>query len=135
MAASGVPFLYALEIGPPFYTRMRRWVDEGVLDCLFEALQAYHRIHVTADCLGLDSTSVRVHSDGTGTPQKNGPQAIRKSRGSWNTKIHLIATNDRFSLAFNLSGGNAHDVPEGRLLLSEWGGLGKDIPIDHGPRL
>ncbi len=36
---------------------------------------------------------------GKGTPRrdggfkKNGPQAIGKSRGGWNTKIHLVAAN------------------------------------------
>jgi len=52
--------------------------------------------------------------------QKNGPQAIGKSRGGWNTKVHLIAANDRFALTFSLSGGNAHDAPEGRALLEDW---------------
>jgi len=51
---------------------------------------------------------------------KNGPQAIGKSRGGRNTKVHLIAANDRFALTFSLSGGNAHDVPEGRALLESW---------------
>jgi transposase len=52
--------------------------------------------------------------------QKNGTQAIGKSRGGWNTKVHLIAANDRFALTFSLSGGNAHDAPEGRALLESW---------------
>lgn len=52
------------------YTRMRRWADAGVLDRLFEALQEHHMIHVSLDCLGLDSTSIKVHPDGTGAPKK-----------------------------------------------------------------
>ena len=46
------------------YTRMRRWADAGVLDRLFDALQKHHMIRVSVDCLGLDSTSVKVHPDG-----------------------------------------------------------------------
>ncbi len=52
------------------YTRMRRWADAGVLDRLFAALQDHHMIRVSVDCLGLDSTSVKVHPDGTGAPKK-----------------------------------------------------------------
>ena len=52
------------------YTRMRRWADAGVLDRLFDALQKHHMIRVSVDCLGLDSTSVKVHPDGTGTLKK-----------------------------------------------------------------
>ena len=61
--------------------------------------------------------------------QKNGPQAIGKSRGGWNTKVHLIAANDRFALTFSLSGGNAHDAPEGRALLTGWDAPIKDVPL------
>ncbi len=52
------------------YTRMRRWADAGVLDRLFDALQEHHMIRVSVECLGLDSTSVKVHPDGTGAPKK-----------------------------------------------------------------
>src|SRR5277367_4273119 len=53
--------------------------------------------------------------------KKNGPQAIGKSRGGWNTKIHMVAANARTAITFALSPGNAHDAPEGRALLSELG--------------
>ena len=52
------------------YTRMRRWADAGVLDRLFDALQKHHMIRVSVAYLGLDSTSVKVHPDGTGAPKK-----------------------------------------------------------------
>jgi transposase len=55
-----------------------------------------------------------------GCSKKNGPQAIGKSRGGWNTKIHLVAADDRTALAFALSPGQAHDAPEGRKLLAGW---------------
>jgi hypothetical protein len=55
-----------------------------------------------------------------GRSKKNGPQAIGKSRGGWNTKIHLVAANDRIALTFALSPGQAQDAPEGRKLLIRW---------------
>jgi hypothetical protein len=34
-------------------------------------------------------------AEGTGALKKNGPQAIGKSRGGWNTKIHMVAADAR----------------------------------------
>ncbi len=50
--------------------------------------------------------------------KKNGPQAIGKFRGGWNTRLHLVAADARTAVAFTLSPGNAHDTPPGRKLLS-----------------
>ena len=52
------------------YTRMRRRADAGVLGRLLDALQEHHMIRVSVDCLGLESTSITVHPDGTGAPKK-----------------------------------------------------------------
>lgn len=52
------------------YVRIRRWAENGVLDRLFEALQAHNIIRISVDCIGLDSTSVKVHPDGTGALKK-----------------------------------------------------------------
>jgi len=52
------------------YTRLRRWAENGVLDRLFEALQRHNLIQIKVECLGLDSTSVKVHPDGTGALKK-----------------------------------------------------------------
>ena len=49
---------------------MRRWADAGVLERLFAALQKHHMIRISVDCLGLDSTSIKVRPDGTGAPKK-----------------------------------------------------------------
>ena len=52
------------------YTRLRRWAEAGVLDRLFTALQVRRLIRIRVECLGLDSTSVKVHPDGTEAPKK-----------------------------------------------------------------
>ena len=64
-----------------------------------------------------------------GGAKKNGPQAIGKSRGGWNTKLHMVSSDDRTAVAFALSPGNAHDAPEGRKLLE---GMGK-LPAAPAP--
>jgi transposase len=53
--------------------------------------------------------------------KKNGLQAIGKSRGGWNTKLHAVTVGDRDMVAFRLSGGNVSDAVEGRLLLETIG--------------
>lgn len=52
------------------YVRIRRWASNGVLAGLFRALQEHHLVKINVDCLGLDSTSVKVHLDGTGALKK-----------------------------------------------------------------
>ena len=94
------------------YTRMNRWSKNGVLDRVFEQLQKDQMVRIKVEAFGLDSTSVKVHPDGTGA------QAIGKSRGGWNTKIHMVAADARTAVAFILSRGQAHDAPEGRKLLN-----------------
>jgi transposase len=48
------------------YTRLRRWAAAGVLDRVFQALQEHRLIRIRVERVGLDSTSVTVHPDGTG---------------------------------------------------------------------
>ena len=76
-----------------------------------------------ADCFDLDSASVKVPPDGTGARKTNGPQSIGKSRGGWHAKIHMVSASGRQAVIFRLSGGNAHDAPEGRALLESAGSI------------
>ncbi len=102
------------------YARFRRWSRSGVLERLFAALREQEAVGEDAECFGLDSTSAEVHPDGTGARKTNGPQSIGKSRGGWNTKIHMVSASDRHAMIFRLSGGQANDAPEGRALLKSW---------------
>ena len=51
--------------------------------------------------------------------KKNGPQSIGRSRGGLTTKIHMVTASDRAAVGFSLSGGQAHDAPEGVELLKK----------------
>jgi transposase len=66
------------------YTRLRRWSAAGVLDRVFQALQEHHLIRIRVECVGLDSTSVKVHPDGTGALKKTArkPSASRAADGT-----------------------------------------------------
>ncbi len=61
------------------YTRMNRWSKNGVLDRVFEQLQRLVRIKLEA--VSLDSTSVKVHPDGTGVPRKTVRNASASPEG------------------------------------------------------
>ena len=111
------------------YARFRRWLRSGVLERLFAALREQQADGEDAGCFGLDSTSVRVHPDGTGVQKKNGRQSIGKSRGGWKTKIHMVVASDRLAMIFRLSGRQAHDAPEGRALLESWDDRVANAPL------
>ena len=68
------------------YTRLRRWAAAGVLDRVFGPARASpdpHPCRVRRLGQHQRQGSPRRH----GRAKKNGPQAIGKSRGGWNTKI------------------------------------------------
>ena len=54
------------------YVRMNRWSKNGVLARVFAALQTEGIIQINAEVVCLDSTSVKVHPDGTGALKKRG---------------------------------------------------------------
>ena len=52
------------------YTRMNRWSKNGVLDQVFEQLQREQIVRIRIDAVKLDSTTIKVHPDGTGALKK-----------------------------------------------------------------
>ena len=66
------------------YTRMNRWAKSGVLDRVFEQLQSEQIVRIKIEALSLDSTSVKVHPDGTGALKKTGhkPSENRAADGT-----------------------------------------------------
>src|SRR5471030_3086293 len=52
------------------YTRMNRWSKAGVLDRVFARLQQEQIIALKLEAVSLDSTTVKVHPDGTGALKK-----------------------------------------------------------------
>jgi transposase len=58
------------------YTRIFRWANAGVLDRVFAKLQQKQIIAIKVEVLSLDSTSVKVHPDGTGAKKKTDPKPL-----------------------------------------------------------
>ena len=93
------------------YTRMSRWSRNGVLDRVFTMLQREQIVRIKIEAVSLDSTSVKVHPDGTG--------ALKKT--SHSPLANMVAADARTAITFALSPGQAHDAPAAREL---WSGLG-----------
>jgi transposase len=55
------------------YTRMNRWSKSGAMDRVFEKLQLEQIVRIRIESFSLDSTSVKVHPDGTGALKKTDP--------------------------------------------------------------
>ena len=62
------------------YVRMNRWSKNGVMQRMFEALQIEGIINIKMEAVCLDSTSVKVHPNGTGALKKpeNNPSDARE---------------------------------------------------------
>jgi hypothetical protein len=62
---------------------MNRWSKSGALDRVFERLQLEQIVRIRIEAFSLDSTSVKVHPDGTGALKKTDrrPSASRVADG------------------------------------------------------
>ena len=58
------------------YTRMNRWSKAGVLDRVFARLQAEQILAIRLEGVCLDSTTIKVHPDGTGALKKAVPKPL-----------------------------------------------------------
>jgi len=71
------------------YMRMNRWAKNGVLDRIFEQLQLEQIVRIRIEAFSIDSTSVKVHPDGTGALKKTvrrlseNPEAAGTQRFIW----------------------------------------------------
>ena len=57
-----------------FYQRWYRWNKQGVIQQVFQQLGVEGKIPVGAQVVALDSTSIKVHPDGTGALKNTGPR-------------------------------------------------------------
>ena len=60
------------------YVRMRRWADSGVWTRVLNALQSELNMLLDVMALSLDSSSIKVHPDGTGALKKTAPKPSEK---------------------------------------------------------
>jgi len=83
-----------------------RWAERGVWERLFRELAAQGRSTQTQM---IDATHVKAHRSASDAKRRKQRQAIGRSRGGRNTKIHAIADAKDRLLSILLTGGQAHD--------------------------
>lgn len=75
------------------YVRMNRWSKNGVLQHLFEALQTEGIIKIRMETVCLDSTTVKVHPNGTGALKKaesrlsEDPEEVSQQKFIWSPRL------------------------------------------------
>ncbi|MGE0424750.1 MAG: IS5 family transposase [Reyranellaceae bacterium] len=98
------------EYGPytTIYNRFARWAERGIWEALLRKLASRGRM---TDTQMIDSTHIKAHRSASGGKGGSKKQAIGRSRGGRNTKIHALADAKGRLLSILLTGGQAHDCP------------------------
>ena len=105
------------------YQYFRRWCQRGTLQKVLtqfgpELAPGWHFV---------DSTHVKVHADGSNPAGGQASQAMGRTKGGLNTKIHAVINARSQAVVIALSGGNqaeisfsrrAHGVPAQNILPS-----------------
>ena len=102
--------------GPPttIYNRFARWARRGIWENLFRQLAGNGRSDGHAD----DRLHARQSASlGGGRKRGEQKQAVGRSRGGRNTKIHALADAKGRLIAILLTGGEAHDCPVAERLI------------------
>ena len=98
------------EYGPPttIYNRFVRWAGRGIWENLFRELAGNGRATGTQM---IDRLHIKAHTLGRRRKRGEQKQAVGRSRGGRNTKIHALADAKGRLIAILLTGGEAHDCP------------------------
>jgi transposase len=109
------------------YHKFRQWIRGGLFEKILRALNFATNKYLLVQ---IDSTFCKVHKHGLGALKRNSTQAIGKSRGGYNTKIHALV-NEYFQLiGVVLTGGQIHDSECAIKLLSTVNLDGKTVLAD-----
>ena len=63
------------------YVRFNRWSKNGTINKIFKELQKQNVIEIRTEIVCIDSTSIKVHPDASGSRKSNGEQSIGRSKG------------------------------------------------------
>lgn len=97
------------------YQYYRRWCREGTWQKLWDMLAPPTR----GKTAFLDSTQIKVHRSGLNAAGGRETQAIGKTKGGWNTKVHALVDGAGAPLVLSLSPGNEADISHANNLLEE----------------
>src|SRR5467141_516823 len=82
------------------YVRMNRWAKKGVLDQVFAQLQEEQILHLKIEAFSLDSTSVKVHPDGTGALKKPVRKRLENRAADGTPKFIWLPRTLRMAVTF-----------------------------------
>lgn len=107
------------------YARFAKWRDGGTLEA------AFHTLSDDADMetLSVDSTCVKVHESANGG--KTADNAVGRTRGGWNIKLHAVVVGLGNPVEFLLSAGNNHDSVHSVELLKKVRSSGSAVLADR----
>ena len=84
------------------YVRMNRWSKNGVLQRVFGALQIENIINIRMENVCIDSTTVKVHPNGTGALKKMVNKPLEnQEEGSPRKFIWLPHLTERLSISYS----------------------------------
>jgi transposase len=93
-------------------TRYYRWIDQGIWDRIYTAVQAQADADGALDweLHHVDATVIRAHQHAAGAKQGN-PQteALGRSQGGFSTKVHLRAEGNGKPMTIVLTPGEQHE--------------------------
>ena len=108
--------------------RMKGWAKNGVLDRVFEQLQAEQLARIRVEAFSLDSTSVKVHPDGTGALKKTDHKASANRVPDGTPGLYDRRGGSNRDRLCVVSGGD-HDAPHGPALLEGLGPMPDCQPV------
>jgi transposase len=98
------------------YQYYRRWCRDGVWAQVWEQVAPVRK--PTPGVYG-DSTFIKVHRSGLNAAGGRDSQAIGKTKGGWNTKLHAAVDGHGTPVALILTGGEVADVSQAEELLED----------------
>ena len=97
------------------YQYYRRWVRQGVFTELFSQIE----LPIQGSRRFLDSTHVKLHRCATNPAGGQAAQAMGRTKGGLNTKIHAIVDEAGQPIRLLLSAGNDADITHAETMVAE----------------
>ena len=97
------------------YQYYRRWCRNGLWEAVWESVSPA----AAPDTVYLDSTFIKVHRSGLNPEGGRDTQALGRTKGGWNSKVHAVVDRHGTPRALFLSGGQVADISHARDLLEE----------------
>jgi transposase len=96
------------------YTRWRRWALLGIWSAILQVLAQA----ASGMLRGIDATFIKVHQHGSNPVGGPAAQAIGRTKGGLNTKLHAVVDGKGRAIAMVLTAGQVHELKAAPVLLA-----------------